>query len=201
MVGESRPAPSRGRTLAIAASIALHALVLLLLVWRLGTAPRLAEAPVMSVELTPPWPEAVRRPAEAPRRRTRPAVRPKVSTAAPDDRPAITRPDLRAPSGPVAPSPGDGVRQALRGLGCEHAALLGLTPEERRRCEDRLAEAARRQGGPARLNLDVRGAFGRDAEPYLQRRPKNGCKLRAGGDVAPMGEVGAATGVACAWSF
>jgi hypothetical protein len=200
MVGGFRPAPSWGRTLAIAASVALHALVLLLLVWRLGTAPHTAEAPVMSVELTPPWPDAVRHPAPDVRRE-RAAVVPKAAAPPAEVRPMIPVPDTREANGVVAPSPSDGVRQALRGLGCEHAALLGLTPEERRRCQDRLAEAARRQGGPARLNLDARGAFGREAEPYLQRRPKNGCKLRAGGDVAPMGEVGAATGVACAWSF
>ncbi len=201
MVGESRPAPSWGRTLAIAASVALHALVLLLLVWRLGTAPHVADAPAMSVELTPPWPKATRPPAPKVRReRAAPRPVPRASTAPPDVRPRITVPDTREATGFAPPLPGDGVRRVLRGLGCEHAALLGLTPEERRRCEDRLAEAARHPG-PAGLNLDTRGAFGREAEPYLQRRPKKGCKMRAGGDVAPMGEVGAATGVSCAWSF
>ena len=106
-----------------------------------------------------------------------------------------------------APDPvGEGVRSALRGLtGCEHAAFLNLTTEERRRCEDRLAAAGGGQRGvaPTKLDLSRGGRFAseRDLEPYLQRRPHNGCKPRAGGDVSVMGEQGAATGLACAWSF
>lgn len=52
-----------------------------------------------------------------------------------------------------------------------------------------------------RLDLSRHGAFNQDAEPYLQRAPKKGCKAKGGGDVAPMGEVGAAAGVSCAWRF
>ncbi len=94
------------------------------------------------------------------------------------------------------------MRQALRGLmGCEHAALAGLTSEERERCRDRLGAEAGWAAGATRLNLDPRGAFASDSEPYLARKPKNGCKPRAAGDVGAMGEIGAAGGVACAWSF
>jgi hypothetical protein len=85
-------------------------------------------------------------------------------------------------------------------LGCQPSALAHLTAEERRGCDDKLAEV-RTESQAARLNLDPGGRFAPDAEPYLQRKPRKGCKVRAGGDVAPMGKEGAATGVACAWSF
>ncbi|RAK59849.1 hypothetical protein DJ021_08540 [Phenylobacterium hankyongense] len=97
--------------------------------------------------------------------------------------------------------PTDAVRPVLRGLlGCDHAALLGLTAEERRRCLDQPAPAARAPVAP-KLNLDLRGTFGRPAEPYLARQPHDGCKAAAAGDADPMDKVGAAAGVKCAWSF
>jgi hypothetical protein len=96
------------------------------------------------------------------------------------------------------------VQQVLRGLvGCSHADLSRLTPEERRRCQERqLAEAGRLKGaGPSRLNFDLSGRYAENPEPYLQRRPKNGCKPRAGGHKVPSGNQGTAGGIACAWSF
>ncbi len=52
-----------------------------------------------------------------------------------------------------------------------------------------------------RLNLDPRGQYAENPEPYLVRMPKNGCKVRAAGDAGPMGQQGVAAGVTCAWSF
>jgi hypothetical protein len=94
----------------------------------------------------------------------------------------------------------------LRGaLGCQNAALLQLTPEERERCRNKLVGSGdgRDELMGRKLNLDKKGAFARDAdaEPYLARKPKNGCKPRAAGDVDPMGKVGSAAGIACALSF
>jgi hypothetical protein len=103
---------------------------------------------------------------------------------------------------PSPTSPNDAVRQALRGgLGCRHADLLGLTTEERRRCEERTTAQA--PGPGPKLNLDRDGAFaaGRNPEPYLARKPKNGCKLRAAGDATPAGDQGPAAGIGCAWAF
>jgi hypothetical protein len=82
--------------------------------------------------------------------------------------------------------------------------------EERERCREQFAAQAGRDRGspPQRLDLDKGGEFAasQNAEPYLQRRPKNGCKTRAGGDTAPgpggtPGKVGAAIGIGCALSF
>ncbi|MEO8115362.1 MAG: hypothetical protein ABI655_13330 [Phenylobacterium sp.] len=92
----------------------------------------------------------------------------------------------------------------LRGrVGCDHAALLGLSRAERQDCLDRLArsEVAELGNTPAALNFDRRGDLARIPEPYLARKPRNGCKPRAGGDVGSMGEVGAAAGVGCGWAF
>jgi hypothetical protein len=98
-------------------------------------------------------------------------------------------------------SSGAEARPALRGLlGCEHAAMLKLSPEERERCEERMAHAGPGEG-PARLNLDRRGDFGRNPETYLQRRPTKGCKARAAGDASVMGQEGVAAGVTCGWAF
>jgi hypothetical protein len=199
MAAERRLAESRDRTLAIVASAAAHALFLLWILWRLGASPHLAETPVMSVELTRPWHDRAREP--PPRRNGKPAARPpSILTSPPDDRPSAPVPETRDVT---RPGEGSGaVRQALRGLlGCQHAALAGLTSEERERCRERLGAEAGRAGGVARLNLDPSGRFATDAVPYLARKPKNGCKLGAGGDVGAMGEIGAAGGVSCAWSF
>ena len=199
MAAERRLAETRGRALAIAASAAAHALFLLWILWRLGASPHLAETPIMSVELTRPWHDKAQEP--PPRRNSQPAaLPPSILTSPPDNRPGAPVPDTREVA---RPGEGSGaVRQALRGLlGCEHAALAGLTSEERERCRERLGAEAGRAGGGARLNLDPRGAFATDAEPYLARKPRNGCKSRAGGDVGAMGEIGAAGGVTCAWSF
>ena len=199
MVAERRLAETRDRTLAIAASAAAHAVFLLWIVWRLGASPHLAETPIMSVELMRPRNDKAHEP-PSPRDR-KPAARSlSILTSPPDDRPSAPVPETREVT---RPGEGSGaVRQALRGLlGCEHAALAGLTSEERERCRERLGAEAGRAGGVGRLNLDPRGAFATDAEPYLARKPRNGCKPRAAGDVGAMGEIGAAGGVTCAWSF
>ncbi|WP_372786332.1 hypothetical protein [Phenylobacterium sp.] len=192
------------RTAAISASVAAHVLVLLFLIWRLGVTPTPAETPVMNVELTRLRPQAPKPPPEP--RRERPAT---GSHAAPPivDHPPAAAPDAREEARPAAePSngQGEGVRPALRGLlGCEPTALVGQSAEERRRCQDRLgADALRAQRqAAARLNLDPTGRYVTDPMPYLGRLPHNGCKVRAAGDVGPMGHEGAAAGVQCALSF
>jgi hypothetical protein len=114
-----------------------------------------------------------------------------------------------APDGAGAPltssdaAPGDeelaaGVRQALRRLrGCDRAQL---TRDERERCE------ARRWVGPApvaaRLDLDPSRRYAENPEPFLSRRPTNGCRARATGDVDAMGDDGnARAGITCVKPF
>ncbi len=107
---------------------------------------------------------------------------------------------------PVAPRiapPGDGglagrAQQALQGLaGCERA---GLSREERERCETRRWASA---DAPAkRLNLDPSGRYVEDTEPFLSRRPKKGCRVRATGDTNAMGDSGnARAGFTCVVPF
>jgi hypothetical protein len=206
MAAEPRLGGVRVRTLAIGASASVHIVLLILLLWRLGTAPSFAVTPVMNVELMPL--RRIREAAAEPRRERTDLTSATTSTAAPPMPPAVrpgdrpvTAPDSGAAS--VAPE-ATGMQQALRGLlGCQHAALVGLTAREREHCQDRLAAEAAGQLGSAapKLNLDQRGAFGRDPEPYLNRKPKNGCKLKAGGDVSVMGQQGEAAALSCAWSF
>lgn len=190
-----------GRTLAIVLSAVAHAGLFLLFAWRLGDTPERPEPPVMIVELTP-WPKraAPPEPREAPRR-AEPAER---------HRPQITaRPSLPPPPGiaPPAAAPfetGDVQGgQVLRGLmDCRPANLDRLSPEARERCERRLVgDPALKSASGQRLNLDPSGRYVQEDEPYLARRPKKGCKVRAGATRDPMGKQGPATGVACAMPF
>jgi hypothetical protein len=189
-------------------ALVIHALFLVLLFWKLGDGPGHMDTPSINVELVR-FPDHLRAAAE-------PEVRVKRGLGAPALPDAIPQ-IARGPSETEAPAGDDArleagrreVGSVLRGLlGCRHAALLGLTSEERRRCEAQLAGGAlgERARPAPKLNLDLHGDFAANPEPYLERRPKNGCKVRAGGDTAPgpggtPGRVGVASGIACAWSF
>jgi hypothetical protein len=186
----------------VAASVLAHVGVLAMLFSHFGSAPNSAAPPVMSVELVTRAPAAETTPAhKAPRR---PGA---LRTAAPPQEivlhPTPPTPDHVAPSAVAGHTPGD-VQATLRGLvGCSPAVLAHLSREQREACEQRLAARQvadlGRQAG--RLNLDLTGAFGKNPQAILERRPTNGCRARAGGDVAPMGEIGVAGGVACAKPF
>ena len=199
---DARPGAAPGRNLAIAVSVVAHVLVFLALFWKFGAAPTYAELPAMNVQLAP-WPKTRPQPKPVRTQRAPAKASPERSALPPVlARPAIS-PQEPSPVPQSPPSDGEaaGVRKALRGLGgCSHADLLVLSPSERQACLDRLAKAP--GGGARALNLDRRGyAAGKAQEPYLQRKPKDGCKARAAGDTAPMGNQGAAGGVGCAWSF
>lgn len=190
-------ARTQGRWLLLILSVGAHVVVLGWLMTHRQPFSRAIEPPTMKVMLMPPL---LRRAplAEPKRERARPvrAHVPRSVVRAP-----VVRHDraVATPNGETAPAAG--VRQALRGLlGCRHATLAGLSQEERERCQERLGAMVDQERGP-KLDLDTRGAFARDPDPYLARKPKNGCKARAGGDVAPTGEHGAALGVGCAWAF
>ena len=145
----------------VAASLAVHVAVLTVLALH---APRLkipreipgppeAVIPVLIIPRTPPptaAPGARPQPIRLHRRQTpfapdetpvAPLVAPTVETkAAPSPAPG--------PRSVTAPPPEDAVavnaRQALRGrLGCANASLLGLSREERQKCEDALAAGAK----------------------------------------------------------
>lgn len=198
------------RRWAVAASVAAHLAAFLAMFWHFGTPPRYAEPPIMSVELLRPGkPAPPQQPERAAKRTSAPASldrrRPTL---------AIPPPPFTAPALPEPPS-GDetreGVRATLKGLlGCDHAVLIGLSPAERQDCLDRLAQARTAELGkvPAALSLTRPGDFAaKNPTPYLIRRPKDGCKARAAGDVRPGpafaggGKEGFAGGVDCAWSF
>jgi hypothetical protein len=196
----AQPAPGLARrgSAAIAASLLAHACLFTVLVWQLEQQKTPAEAPSVDVQLVrlprhkrPPAPEPAPARSEAPPR----------DATLPPERPPPPMPTEIAP----APPPGgraDGVQQALRGrLGCANATLMRLTKEERERCREQLARGGRRDPSTAGLDLNRRGDFTVDDTPYLIRRPKNGCKVGAGGDTTPSGEQGAAGGVSCAWQF
>ena len=190
-------ARTQQRILLLALSIGAHVVVLGWLLVQRHVLSSPFEPPAMEVLLAPPI--FRRAPAEP---RDRPSAPPRVHGAKAPERAPLQRPDqgLAAPStaaGETNASAPPAVRRALRGLiGCR---LADLTDEERQRCDERLAAVEDKIG--RKLDLDTRGAFAREADPYLARRPKNGCKARAGGDADPAGEQGAAVGIGCAWAF
>lgn len=154
------------------------------------------ETPAMEVLLAPPF---HRPPAAEPPRHAEQPPRPHAARA-PQRAPIQRRdPDVAKPAddGLARPPATPALRRALRDLiGC---GMADLTDDERERCEARLAARDGRRA--PKLNLDVHGDFDRDPDPYLARRPKNGCKARAGGDVDSAGKQGAAIGLSCAWAF
>ena len=187
----------RAQVIVLVMSLGAHVVVLgAFMVQRHGLSPA-PETPVMEVLLAP---SLHRRPVAEPPQRREPPPRPHAARA--PQRAPIQRsdPDVAAPAavpGPPRPPAPLALRRALRGLvGC---GMADLTEDERERCDARLS--ARDGRGPPKLNLDVNGDFDRDPDPYLARRPKNGCKARAGGDVDSAGKQGAAIGLGCAWAF
>ncbi|WP_374452485.1 hypothetical protein [Phenylobacterium sp.] len=187
----------RGQMIVLVMSLGAHIVVLGALMVQRHALSLVPATPVMEVLIAPPF---QRRPVAEPPQRPEPPPRPHAARAS--QRAPIQRndPDLAAPAaapGPPRPPAPLALRRALRGLiGC---GMADLTEDERERCEARLA--VRDGRGAPKLNLDVHGDFDRDPDPYLARRPKNGCKARAGGDVDPAGEQGAAIGLSCAWAF
>jgi hypothetical protein len=179
------------------AAMALHGLALALLVWKLGSAPQVAAVPVMNVELArrPATPRPRRSRSE--RRGTAPAG---LSQAAPRRESASAAEDGSPPDGTGGAAAAPAVRPVLRGLlGCRNADLAQLTTDEREHCLEQLAK----MGGPLgrTIDLDPHGRFATDPTPYLARKPKQGCKISAAGDVDPGGKQGPAAGVTCSWAF
>ena len=194
-MSQRRIAGRNVRPVALGASVVFHGVLLLVLARFLAQTPIHAEAPVMQVSLVSPSERSVPRP--APKREIARERRAETPMA----RATPTVPDL-----PVAPRiapPGDGgvagrAQQALQGLGgCERA---GLSREDRERCETRRWASA---DAPAtRLNLDPSGRYVEDTEPFLARRPKKGCRVRAAGDTNAMGDSGnARAGFTCVVPF
>lgn len=184
------------RGVVLAASAALHAVLLAWILWQLDWRAPPAQVPAVNVQLVRLRPPPARRPASPARGQAqRPAPHNPRIAPPPTIAPAPLAPVPEAPSAEAA---GRGVLRGL--LGCRNADLLALSPAERARCREALARADARDSA-ARLNLDPTGRFVEDAEPYLARRPKKGCKPRAGGDVTPSGDHGVAGGITCAVPF
>lgn len=184
-MSQRRVAGGNVRPVALGASVVFHAVLLLVLARFLAQTPIHAEAPVMRVTLVLPSERSVPRP--APKReiaRERRAETPMARAT-----PAVAE----LPVAPRIAPPGDG---ALAG----QAQRAGLSREDRERCETRRWASA---DTPAtRLNLDPSGRYVEDTEPFLSRRPKKGCRVRATGDTNAMGDSGnARAGFTCVVPF
>jgi len=203
-------ARAQGRVAAIALSGVFHILFFTWLIAQKQVFPAVSDTPPMLVSLVPSLPYPARPLAlpPIPEVSRRLDLHPVAPTASPWVQPLVL-PEILPERGRGADS--DGFRRTLRGLiGCLPGVESQMGKEEREHCQAQFAaRASRDRGSPApRLNLDKGGEFAasQNAEPYLQRRPTNGCKARAGGDTAPgpggtPGKVGAAAGVSCALAF
>lgn len=182
--------------MAVACALAAHLLLLSALAWAPRPTP-VAETPAMQVILAPfPW-AADRRPLK----RSARASPPRPVLGEPSLPSTLQPPSVAPPAAAEAPTPAPG--PSLRGLfGCSPSTLHRLSREARDACEERAGSRARlADHGVPPVDLDPKGAFAKDATPYLNRRPKNGCKVGAGGSEGGLGQQGAAAGVNCAWSF
>ena len=196
--GASRSTSARWRwAAAIVFSLAANSLVAFLF-WELRVAPVYDSAPATIVRLMPRL-TLPRYRSEAPRHppaRSAPlAVRASPAPAAIPSAPASVA--ASAPS--VAPpdrADAANLSGALRGLfGC---GLPHPTDADRAACAEKLAANLPTLHPP--FNLDPHGRYVSDPEPYLTRKPKNGCKVMASGD-SVVGQHGVAAGVGCAKSF
>lgn len=188
------------RAVAIAASLALHAALLVVLAGRLGGPSPAAEAPAMQVTLAP-WPAARREPTpgKRPKPKRRTPIVPHVAQA-PN---AVERAPPPVAIPPAQASRADPGRAVLRGLlACRNADLLRLPPEEREKCQELAGALAAGAAGP-RLRLDKGFVRDGDLDPALIRKPVDGCRVRAAGDKpGPTGEQkGFTAGVGCSWRF
>lgn len=190
-----RRARTGARAIAIAASVVLHLILLVLLTRYLVSAATYSETPAVQVVLVSPTAARSPRPPET-RRARRPLAAPERPTVAPAEIGKLAPP--RAPGVSEPGSLPDGVRQALRGLaGCDSPRL---TREDRERCETRRWAAD--GGADPKLNLDLHGRYAESTEPFLSRRPTKGCRVRATGDVSPGGDDGnVRAGVTCVVPF
>lgn len=181
-------------------------MVLLALLARVPSLPAAAPTPTVEVTLTRPdashAPPAARRPATHQTRLARPASAPPPLETIPAIGPTAIV------AAPTAPSPNDAqLRAALQSaLGCRESAYL--TPEQRRACQDRQAQAfAARAAKSYGMDPARRAAFAEEArerEPFLARTPKDNCVPRV--QEKEVGRGATAThdwkaGFACAKAF
>jgi len=208
------------RLLATGLAVCAHAVVLLLLGWRI---PRLVVAlpdgpqiRAMEITLLRPPQRPRPRPAPKPARSAplAPNFAPRILTTPTHSAPAATPP---APSAP-APTPPtvdanageERLRKALRGLtGCGDPSTYRLSHEERAACDQRLAAAKPAPVGSQLSAEELRQFDPPKPESILTRKPHNGCLPRLGDHPAmnPAGSRGqsragtTAVGVGCGWSF
>lgn len=188
---------------AFALSLVVHAVVLLVLLWRIAPLSVQAPTPVIEVMLTRPDTPASGQgsPGRLARQTRSSAPTEPVPVVAP-------APSVAAPPASVAPAEPQ-LRNALQSaLGCRESNLARLSPSERRACQDRRAEGlAARAGKTFGMDPARRAAFAEEArerEPFLARTPKDNCVPRL--EEKEVGQGAMAThdwkfGFACAKSF
>lgn len=178
----------------------IHVVLLYLFVRQIGAAEHFAEPQSMSVSLVrPKTPRSSSRRERPPHRDASVGLR--TSPSSPLNHVELA-PQASTPAEANANLAGmEAAQRTLQALSkCRPDNLARLSAEERGRCAER-ARAGYADGGMPHVNLDPSGRYVENPEPYLNRRPTNGCKPRAAGDVGPLGVEGARAGVGCAFSF
>lgn len=198
--------------MALALSLAAHVAVVTVLLWRPAPLPSMAPAPTIELELANP-PRVADGPARARLdRRSRGGFAKSADLPPPAQASAVSSavPSLVPPADPApAASASDALRSALRSsVGCDHAALAGLTPSERQKCADRIAQGlaapAGRRFGPDPARIAAFAAEAKAKEPFLIRTPKDNCLPRLTQQDVGMGPAAVhdwRAGIKCAKSF
>jgi hypothetical protein len=200
----------RGWPTAAALSTLAHVVMLAAILAGLRMTETPTPTPTIQLELEPPATPPL---PPRPQRRATTSVR-RAAAPVPE---AVPTPSVAAPSpiatpvgGPGAvPPPPSGLVAGLRGsVGCANAARIGLSADERARCERRFAGAAESGGRTFETDAAKVLAFEEAGGPlrgdFIARRPKTGCRIRASPEViaAPQaGRAGVTAGVTCVFRF
>lgn len=198
MIAGFSGARRRRQALCVALAALFHLFFVLALLW--GVEPsHPVQARPMEIVLVAPWtpspavvPPNLSPPGRDPRRQEddRAALgesEPQASRNAEDGRPAGVPAVGRTGSAPQI----RGVRRCGR---------LARTREERDACDEQLGAGLPVSGAPNGFDIDPERRY-EAADPYLTRRPKDGCKAGAGGSTDPMGKEGPAAGIWCVKRF
>jgi len=200
-MGEKKRIANRAgyaRWAALVASGLIHVALVAWLIFGATAIPPVTPTPHLEITLTaPPRPKRVDRPSPPPARR---------ATSPLDARsPATTNPSAAPTTAAASPQPSrigqdDIAARVRQAIGARDCNRPGLSREGREQCEtQRWAGLA-----PSRIrpNLDPNRRYIEDPTPYLVRRPKDGCRIRATGDEGPLGDdSNARAGVTCVVPF
>jgi len=192
---------------ALAASLAVHAGLLVFLVGDHGPLRTQAAFTPIEIELTrierrppaaPPPPKSNTR--QPPR--SAPISPPIRSEPSPVPEPAPFAAARPAPAPPTPGPPSELPRLSLDNDPCSPARRSALTALQRERCDHRVRGYTDfKTDRPTQFEQQARQGYIKQDTPYLPRKPEHGCKPYAAPIPATGGGDEVMAGIACGWKF